>query len=50
MMGGALGMVIGGPLIEYLGFTSTMWIYAIIALISVAMLVLLPTKKLHSVT
>lgn len=50
MMGGALGMVIGGPLVEYLGFTTTMWIYAIIALISVAMLVLLPTKTRHSVT
>ncbi|MDG6927024.1 MAG: MFS transporter [Nitrososphaerota archaeon] len=45
MMGGALGMVIGGPLIEYIGFTGTMWIYAAVALISVAMLVLLPRKN-----
>ncbi len=45
MLGGALGMIIGGPIVSSFGFFSGMLIYGLLGVVSSALLVSLPATK-----
>ncbi|MGC8569251.1 MAG: MFS transporter, partial [Nitrososphaeria archaeon] len=48
MLGGALGMIIGGPIAGYYGFRGAMILYAVLAVISSIMLISLPKERSSS--
>lgn len=45
MLGGALGMIIGGPIIQYLGFFEGMLAYGLLGVVSSVLLIMLPKTR-----